>query len=81
MAATDVYYHPPCAAEQPHCSCLTNPAAGAPLISLTHSLQNTIEQLRQLPEHAPRGQPHCVILARITQLNDLMQYVPFSLYA
>ena len=79
MTANDVYYHQPymrspeSTAAEPACSCLTNPAAGAPLISLTHQLQNTIELLRQLPEHATRH--GCHILKRITQLNDLMQYV------
>lgn len=76
MSATDVYYHQPymrspdSASADPSCSCLTNPAAGAPLISLTHQLQSTIELLRQLPEHAARHS--CLILRRITQLNDLM---------
>ena len=79
MSATDVYYHQPymrspdSTSSEPPCSCLTNPAAGAPLISLTHQLQSTIELLRQLPEHATRHS--CLILKRITQLNDLMQYV------
>lgn len=76
MPNNDLYYHQPyirseTGASDPSCSCLTNPAAGHPLISLTHQLQNTIELLRQLPEHATRH--NCVILKRITQLNDLMQ--------
>ena len=76
MSASDVYYHQPYGMRSPEspestCTCLTNPAAGAPLISLTHQLQNTIELLRQLPEHAARH--NCTILKRIAQLNDLMQ--------
>lgn len=81
MPASDVYYHQPygmrspeSAASESSCTCLTNPAAGAPLISLTHQLQSTIEMLRQLPEHATTRQS-CLILKRISQLNDLMQYV------
>ncbi|KAJ3533234.1 hypothetical protein NM688_g7310 [Phlebia brevispora] len=76
MTNTDLYYHQPyirgsdSSASDPPCGCLTNPAAGHPLISLTHQLQQTIELLRQLPEHAARGS--CVILKQITQLNDLM---------
>ncbi|GJE91592.1 Zn(II)2Cys6 transcription factor [Phanerochaete sordida] len=75
MSASDVYYHQPYGMRSPEspestCTCLTNPAAGAPLISLTHQLQNTIELLRQLPEHAARH--NCTILKRIAQLNDLM---------
>ncbi|KAI0695300.1 hypothetical protein BC835DRAFT_1406246 [Cytidiella melzeri] len=77
----DLYYHQPYIRSEndpshpttTSCHCLTNPAAGHPLISLTHQLESTIEMLRQLPEHAHATRHHhCVILKRITQLNDLM---------
>lgn len=76
MPNTDIYYHQPyirseSSSSEPPCTCLTNPAAGHPLISLTQQLQHTIELLRQLPEHAA-ARHDCVILKRITQLNDLM---------
>ena len=75
----DLYYHQPYirpsdpSPVQPSCTCLTNPAAGHPLIALTHQLQSTMEMLRQLPEHSTRNQ--CLIMKRITDLNDMMQYV------
>ncbi len=80
ISNNDLYYHQPyirsdSSSSEPSCSCLTNPAAGNPLISLTHQLQSTIDLLRQLPEHATRH--NCTILKRITQLSDLMQYVSF----
>ncbi|KAI0086942.1 hypothetical protein BDY19DRAFT_995376 [Irpex rosettiformis] len=80
LPSNDLYYHQPYIRSEngtadPSCSCLTNPAAGHPLISLTHQLQNTIELLRQLPEHATRHN-NCIILKRITQLNNLMQLLP-----
>ena len=77
VAGADLYYHQPyirsseAGSSDPTCGCLTNPAAGHPLISLTHQLQSTIDLLRQLPEHATRNS--CVILKSITHLNDLMQ--------
>ncbi|CDO69874.1 hypothetical protein BN946_scf184884.g33 [Trametes cinnabarina] len=54
-----------------HCSCVTNPSAGNALIGLTNQLQNTLALLRQLPEHTARHS--CVILRRVTELNDIMQ--------
>ena len=75
----DLYYPQPyirpsdASPVQPSCTCLTNPAAGHPLIALTHQLQSTMEILRQLPEHANRNQ--CLMMKRITDLNDMMQYV------
>ncbi|KAI0647882.1 hypothetical protein C8Q79DRAFT_906867 [Trametes meyenii] len=52
------------------CSCVTNPAAGNPLIGLTTQLQSTLALLRQLPEHSSRHS--CVILRRVAELNDIM---------
>lgn len=80
MPNNDLYYHQPyirsdSAQVQPSCTCLTNPAAGHPLIGLTHQLQNTMQLLRQLPEHSNRHH-QCVILRRITELNELLQWVP-----
>ncbi|KAI0786148.1 hypothetical protein C8Q75DRAFT_794216 [Abortiporus biennis] len=74
----DLYYHQTyirpssdSSPVHPSCTCLTNPAAGHPLIALTHQLQSTMELLRQLPEHsAPHRQ--CAILKRVTELNELM---------
>ncbi len=59
------------------CACLTNPAAGNALIGLTNQLQNTLVLLRQLPEHGTPRQAQCVIVRRVTELNDIMQYVLF----
>ena len=56
---------------QHSCACLTNPAAGNALIGLTNQLQNTAAVLRQLPEH--NASRTCVILRRVTELNDIMQ--------
>ncbi|KAJ3492318.1 hypothetical protein NLI96_g80 [Meripilus lineatus] len=72
----DLYYHQPYirpsdpSPVQPSCTCLTNPAAGHPLIALTHQLQTTMDMMRQLPEHNNRNQ--CLIMKRITDLNDMM---------
>ncbi|KAL6303885.1 hypothetical protein BKA93DRAFT_734316 [Sparassis latifolia] len=55
---------------QPSCSCLTNPAAGLPLIALTNQLRSALGILRQLPEHNTHHQ--CIILRRIMELDDLM---------
>ncbi|KAI8978723.1 hypothetical protein BD414DRAFT_551492 [Trametes punicea] len=52
------------------CSCITNPGAGNALVGLTNQLQNTLALLRQLPEHNSRHT--CVILRRVTELNDIM---------
>lgn len=76
LPSNDLYYHQPYIRPEngtvdPSCSCLTNPAAGHPFISLTHQLQNTLEILRQLPEHSSRHQ--CLVLKRIAQLYDVMQ--------
>ena len=57
------------------CACLTNPAAGTALIGLTTQLQNTAVLLRQLPEHNTSRQT-CAIVRRVTELTDIMQYVP-----
>ncbi|KAI0770069.1 hypothetical protein C8Q74DRAFT_1203013 [Fomes fomentarius] len=54
------------------CACLTNPAAGNALIGLTNQLQNTLVLLRQLPEHGTPRQAQCVIVRRVTELNDIM---------
>ena len=62
-------------AQTPQCACLTNPAAGTALIGLTSQLQNTAALLRQLPEHATTRQS-CAVVRRVTELNDIMQYVP-----
>ncbi|KAI0754783.1 hypothetical protein C8Q80DRAFT_1095757 [Daedaleopsis nitida] len=63
------YYQP----EQPYaCPCVTNPAAGNALIGLTNQLQNTLALLRQLPEHGAGRQQSCVILRRVTELDDIM---------
>ncbi|KAI0335725.1 hypothetical protein GY45DRAFT_1239785 [Cubamyces sp. BRFM 1775] len=69
VANGDQYYHEQ-QYVQPSCTCVTNPAAGNALIGLTNQLQNTLALLRQLPEHAPRHS--CVILRRVTELNDIM---------
>ncbi|OCH91597.1 hypothetical protein OBBRIDRAFT_515452 [Obba rivulosa] len=52
------------------CPCLTNPAAGNPLIGLVNQLQNTVHLLRQLPEHNTRHQ--CSILKRIVELDNML---------
>ncbi|KAF9816359.1 hypothetical protein IEO21_04112 [Rhodonia placenta] len=52
------------------CPCLTNPAAGNPLIALTNQLRNTLHQLRQLPEHHSHND--CLVLTRILDLDDTM---------
>ncbi|EMD40229.1 hypothetical protein CERSUDRAFT_92724 [Gelatoporia subvermispora B] len=54
------------------CPCLTNPAAGNPLIGLVNQLQSTVHLLRQLPEHNTRHQ--CHILKRIVELDNVLQY-------
>ncbi|KAK7681628.1 hypothetical protein QCA50_015362 [Cerrena zonata] len=72
----DLYYHQPyikpavSSPIHPSCTCLTNPAAGNPLIALIQQLQQTLQLLRQLPEHNSRHQ--CIILKRIVELHDLM---------
>ncbi|TCD68324.1 hypothetical protein EIP91_010962 [Steccherinum ochraceum] len=77
MPNNDLYYHQPYIRPAdspqvpPSCTCVTNPAAGHPLIGLTHQLQNALHLLRQLPEHSNRHQ-QCIILRRITELNDLL---------
>lgn len=84
MPNNDLYYHQPyikpivSSPIHPSCTCLTNPAAGNPLIALIQQLQQTLQLLRQLPEHTSRHQ--CIILKRIAELHDLMQYVftPFA---
>ncbi|THH10056.1 hypothetical protein EW146_g8494 [Bondarzewia mesenterica] len=38
-------------ATDPPCTCLTNPAAGHPLLALVHQLQSSLDLLRALPEH------------------------------
>ncbi|CCL99743.1 uncharacterized protein FIBRA_01765 [Fibroporia radiculosa] len=53
------------------CSCSTNPAAANPLIGLTSQLRNTIQHLRQLPEHH-HSEQDCLILARIFELDDIL---------
>ena len=58
--------------QQQACPCVTNPAAGNALIGLTNQLQNTLALLRQLPEHST-GRQSCVIVRRVTELNDIMQ--------
>lgn len=52
------------------CACLTNPAAGHPLIALTNQLRSALGMLRQLPEHDT--QSHCALLKRIAELDDLL---------
>ncbi|KAI0344467.1 hypothetical protein BDW22DRAFT_1050162 [Trametopsis cervina] len=79
----DLYYHQPylrdttsSTSSAAACGCLTNPAAGHPLIALTQQLGNTLELLRQLPEHAHAGGgargASCVILRQVALLSDLM---------
>ncbi|RDX53475.1 hypothetical protein OH76DRAFT_1343254 [Lentinus brumalis] len=53
------------------CPCVTNPAAGNALIGLTNQLQNTLALLRQLPEHSA-ARHACLIIRRVTDLNDIM---------
>ncbi|KAF7791482.1 hypothetical protein EIP86_002498 [Pleurotus ostreatoroseus] len=92
LAGSDLYYHQPyirdsagnansASTEPCNCGCLTNPAAAHPLIALTHQLTQTVEMLRQLPEHAHhgQGQARCTILKSIGALHELMQCVSVPL--
>lgn len=53
------------------CSCLSNPAAAPPLITLTTQLRTASHMLRQLPEH--HAHHDCRVLHKIVELDDMMQ--------
>lgn len=61
-----------------YCPCLTNPAASQSLIMLAQQLQSVSSMLRSLPEHR-NGELQCLIMRRIQEVNDLLQYVLPSL--
>ncbi|KAI0736232.1 hypothetical protein C8Q72DRAFT_244065 [Fomitopsis betulina] len=52
------------------CSCLSNPAAAPPLITLATQLRTASHMLRQLPEH--HAHHECRVLNRIVELDDIM---------
>lgn len=62
---------------QPFCACRTNPGTEHAFVSLGQQLQSTLVSLRQYAQHPENSQ--CQLFRRISELTNLMQYVPACL--